>query len=453
MSKKVDSSISRKISRWHFGEMLSHFLLINIVLFIFFSIAVISAGEKQVNELIVSAEKSYPSLSPDEPFGFKIPFAAENDYTRTIVYSRGADNFWNSALAYRVWVHTDGGYSAYDYDFSEAFMLSLKFFIALVILESLLLFGGIGKSLKLTRSALRPLSELTETAQNISKLTGKLNTIDAGQLETRISLESPQKELSGLEEAINGMLDRINESYNAQVRFVSDASHELRTPIAVIQGYANLLDRWGKNDEKVLQESIDTLKSEAQNMKGLVEHLLFLARGDSDTMRLNIETLNIGAIVAEVVRETKMIYASREIEFEAAVVEVNMPGDAQLIKQALRILIDNSAKFSPENEIIKVSLSADCGKVKISISDNGAGIAPEDLPHIFDRFFRSDDSRTRKTGGSGLGLSIAKWIVESHGGSAEVVSRKDIGTRVTLTFDSVKTEYTQPAPQSPLPGL
>ena len=453
MSKKVDSSISRKISRWHFGEMLSHFLAINIILFVFFSIVIIGAGEKQADALIACADKSYSALSSDKPFGFKIPFLKGNDYTRAIIYSRGADNFWHSSLTYRVWVMADGGYAAYDYDFSEAFMLSLKFFIALVILESLLLIDGIGKSFRVTRSALRPLSELTETAQNISKLTGKLNTIDAGQLETRISLESPQKELSGLEDAINGMLDRINESYNAQVRFVSDASHELRTPIAVIQGYANLLDRWGKNDEKVLQESIDTIKSEAQNMKGLVEHLLFLARGDNNTMRLNIETLDIGAIVAEVVRETKMIYASREIEFEAATDELSIPGDAQLIKQALRILIDNSAKFSPENEIIKVSLLADGDKVKISISDNGAGIAPEDLPHIFDRFFRSDDSRTRKTGGSGLGLSIAKWIVESHGGSAEVVSRKDIGTRVTLTFDAVKTEYKQPEPQSPLPGL
>jgi len=354
-------------------------------------------------------------------------------------------NWWGSSVIYRVWMPYEGGYASYDYDFSETFMLSMKFFIALFVLELLLLFGGIGSAIRVTRSALKPLAELTETAQNINKrphsdaelrdLAGKLDLIDAGRLETRISVESQQKEFSGLAEAINGMLDRINESYNSQMRFVSDASHELRTPIAVIQGYANLLDRWGKNDEKVLQESIDTIKSESQNMKDLIERLLFLARGDSDSMRLSKETLNISALIREVIRETEMIASSRVISLTAEE-ELHIDGDAQLIKQAIRILIDNSMKYSPEEESVKVTLTKESNKVKIAVTDNGIGIVPEDLPYIFDRFFRADDSRTRTTGGSGLGLSIAKWIIERHGGSVEVVSRKDIGTRITYTLYS-----------------
>ncbi|MCL1983327.1 MAG: HAMP domain-containing histidine kinase [Clostridiales bacterium] len=450
MNKKLDFSIANRISRWHFGEALSNFLTINIVLLIFFSIAVISAGETHIEKLM--AEESYSELSLSEPSGVKIPFIKESSLTRTVIYERDLSNWWNSTLAYRVWAPLGDGYAAYEYDFTETARLSLKFLIALAAIELLMLLAGIRKSLSVTRSALHPLAELTETTQNISRqkaqsgvsrtqlrdLAGKLDQIDADGLETRISVESPQKELSGLAEAINGMLDRINESYNSQVRFVSDASHELRTPIAVIQGYANLLDRWGKNDEKVLQESIDTIKSEAQNMKDLVEQLLFLARGDNDSLRLDIETLNISAIARDVIRETEMIAPSHAIACE---IEEGafIHGDAQLMKQALRILMDNSVKYTSEKDEVKIALHTEGEKVKIAVSDNGIGIVPEDLPYIFDRFFRSDDSRTRKTGGSGLGLSIAKWIVERHGGSVEVVSRKDIGTRITLSFDAVKS--------------
>jgi signal transduction histidine kinase len=200
-----------------------------------------------------------------------------------------------------------------------------------------------------------------------------------------------------------------------------------------------MLDRWGKNDEKVLQESIDTIKSEAQNMKDLVEQLLFLARGDNDSMRLHIETLNLSDIVSDVIRETEMIAPSHAISLTSDK-DVFINGDAQLIKQALRILIDNSIKYSPEKDSVKVALSVEGDKVKIAVSDNGIGIPAEDLPYIFERFFRADDSRARQTGGSGLGLSIAKWIIERHGGLAEVVSRKDIGTRIILTFDAVNIE-------------
>ncbi|MCL1809341.1 MAG: HAMP domain-containing histidine kinase [Clostridiales bacterium] len=449
MNKKLDFSIANRISRWHFSNAFSHFLAINIVLLIFFSVAVFSVGEKHVDKLM--AEKNYNELSHSEPSGVKIPFIKESGVTRTLIFERDAANWWNSKLAYRVWVPDDDVFAAYEYDFTETARLSLIFFIALNVIELLMLLGGIRKSLSVTRSALRPLAELTETTQNINRrktqssvsrtqlrdLTEKLDSIDADGLETRISIESPHKELSGLAEAINGMLDRINESYDSQVRFVSDASHELRTPIAVIQGYANLLDRWGKNDEKVLQESIDTIKSEAQNMKDLVEQLLFLARGDNDSLRLEVETLDISTIARDVIRETEMISPSRAIACE---VEdgAYILGDAQLIKQALRILMDNSIKYTPEEESVKIALHTEGGKVKIAVSDNGIGIMPEDLPRIFDRFFRSDDSRARKTGGSGLGLSIAKWIVQRHGGSVEVVSRKDIGTRITLTFDAAK---------------
>lgn len=223
----------------------------------------------------------------------------------------------------------------------------------------------------------------------------------------------------------------MRDSYRQQARFVSDASHELRTPIAVIKGYADLLDRWGKTDEKILDESIQAIKSESENMQHLVEQLLFLARGDSGRTTLNITDFDITEVMKEVCEESAMIDQKHTYMFEG---ENPVParGDVSLIKQAARILIENAAKYTPEGGEIKLrSLVAD-GNPAFSVQDSGIGISESDIPHIFDRFYRADDSRSKQTGGSGLGLAIAKWIVERHGGRFEVISRKDIGTRITV---------------------
>jgi two-component system, OmpR family, sensor histidine kinase ArlS len=228
------------------------------------------------------------------------------------------------------------------------------------------------------------------------------------------------------------MLDRINESYRSQVRFVSDASHELRTPISVIQGYANLLDRWGKKDEKTLQESIDAIKDETANMSGLVEQLLFLARGDNNTMALQVERFDLSTLADEVLRETQMIDGRHE--YDSCVTPVFINADKSLIKQATRILIDNAMKYTLSGKRISISVSDEDGYARLTIQDEGIGIAPEAVPKIFDRFYRADESRARATGGTGLGLSIAKWITERHGGHMEVLSRLDIGTRISIVL-------------------
>ncbi|MGI6485121.1 MAG: sensor histidine kinase [Tepidanaerobacteraceae bacterium] len=229
------------------------------------------------------------------------------------------------------------------------------------------------------------------------------------------------------------MLNRISASYHSQLRFVSDASHELRTPISVIQGYVNLLDRWGKNDEKTMQESIDAIKSETENMKDLVEQLLFLARGDNETIRLHKQDFDACEVVGEIISETQMIDPSHNFEMELKR-PAYINADKQLFKQVIRILVDNSIKYTPSGEKIIIRIVCEESSVRITVQDNGIGIAPEELPNIFERFYRSDESRARKTGGSGLGLSIAKWIVERHGGYFEVWSRLNIGTRISVVF-------------------
>lgn len=322
--------------------------------------------------------------------------------------------------------------------FAKALMLTL---LIVQIYAAIRSFRSSGRIIHRT---LRPIVELAERAQSIDTdrgpftpeevqaLTGKLNRINAARLDTRIEVDGAKDELKGLASAINNMLDRINESYKAQARFVSDASHELRTPIAAIQGYINLLDRWGKHDEQALQESIDAIKHEAANMKDLVEQLLFLARADNDVADLTMETFDLAELASSVCQETQLIDQSHVLESRLSSVYVH--ADPKLIKQALRILVDNAIKYTPAGGKIVISVQRRGPRAWITVQDDGIGIPPDAVPRIFDRFYRADVSRARETGGTGLGLAIAKWIADRHGGHVEVLSREGIGTRFSIVL-------------------
>ncbi|AGL00134.1 signal transduction histidine kinase [Desulfoscipio gibsoniae DSM 7213] len=400
------------------------------------------------------AEQDY--IIEEKPEGVKLPKILNVPFPehmrgaiRQVITEPGTDSFGENldGIKYRVWVALpdQGSYYAVEYNIGDYLSVFLPALFVTMIFELLFFAGSIGKGAKAMKRALQPIADLTQSAKNINTtqtaqpiaqlrdLTGTIDTINATDLDTRISISSDQNELKDLAGAINGMLDRINEAYRSQIRFVSDASHELRTPIAVIQGYANLLDRWGKNDEEALQESIEAIKSEADNMKDLVEQLLFLARGDNDSMQLSMEEINLSELVAEIMRETVMIDPNHEFKSKTDS-NVYTIGDIQLIKQAIRIFIDNSVKYTPYDGAISVTTSRDGDYAKVVVQDTGIGIPPQDIPHVFDRFFRADDSRARKTGGTGLGLSIAKWIIDRHRGTVEILSRKDIGTRIIISL-------------------
>ncbi|MGE4273390.1 MAG: sensor histidine kinase [Desulfitobacterium sp.] len=346
-------------------------------------------------------------------------------------------------ITYQVTMKSGENSYLISYHPQKTLQILIAMFAIIVLIELILLIGSISSSARVIRQTLLPIQQLAETARNLTQeggfspeqlqdLAGKLDDINATHLDTRIAVDETQSELKSLASAINGMLDRINESYRSQARFVSDASHELRTPISVIQGYANLLDRWGKKDEKTLQESIDAIKNETASMKALVEQLLFLARGDNNTMSLQMERFELSSLVDEVLRETQMIDGGHE--YTSLSTPVIIFADKGLIKQATRILIDNAMKYTPSDKRISLAVSDDEGYARLTVQDEGIGIAPEAVPLIFDRFYRSDESRTRSTGGSGLGLAIARWIAERHGGHLEVLSRLDIGTRISLVL-------------------
>lgn len=303
---------------------------------------------------------------------------------------------------------------------SEFFYLGILF-SSLAIISVLAIINTLITGWKASKKILKPVKKMSETVQNITN-----NTLD-----TRLDIGGSQDELKDLAHTFNDMLDRLQESYDRQNQFVSDASHELRTPISVIQGYANLLDRWGKNDKEVLDESVTAIKSEAENMKLLVEQLLFLARSDKNTQKVEKTDFYIDELIEEIVKETKLIDEKHSISCEKSE-RAQIYADKSLIKQALRIFIDNSIKYTPEGGFVKISSYVTPEGINISVEDSGAGISKEDLPNIFDRFYRADKSRTKQSGGTGLGLAIAKWIIMKHKGSIEVESQLGVGTRINV---------------------
>jgi len=468
-SAKFRYSITNKLNKRLFFRLLGLFLTLNTLICIITGAALAFYCEnKVITALEILPDKEPPAsgewmemagmgvrklTQPSIRGTFRWPFSRFLPY-ETQYNIRGFRASGNgfagtiSSISYVVNVRVDDTVYEVELFIGTFIQWFIYAFIALQVFELLILLSRTLKDRKMIRRTLDPIAELARAAQSLNEvnkqldhekmmaLAGSLDGIDAGRLDTRIQIDDLQEELKNVAIAINGMLDRINESYAAQARFVSDASHELRTPIAVIQGYANLLDRWGMEDEKALTESVAAIKDEAGNMKDLVEQLLFLARGDSNRINLIEEHVDVSALIEEVVSEMRMLDNGHVFKVAGGGFEIM--ADRALIKQALRILVDNAIKYTDCDGEITVSSESNNETARLTVSDNGIGINAEILPRVFDRFVRADESRTRATGGAGLGLSIAQWIVMRHTGHMEVLSREGIGTKITLVLPAIK---------------
>lgn len=271
----------------------------------------------------------------------------------------------------------------------------------------------------------------------IKNMTEITKTITVNNINTRLDVKGTQDELKELSQTFNDMMDRIEEGYKTQQQFVSDASHELRTPIAVIKGYVNMLDRWGKNDKAVLEESIAAIKNETESMQDLIEKLLFIARSDKSTLVFNKEDFKICFILKEIEKETKMIDNKHKFYFYFYD-DVNMYADKNRIKQAIRVLIDNAIKFTPDEGYIMVSGFIQNEYYVIKVEDTGIGIEKKDLSKIFERLYRAEQSRSKQIGGHGLGLSIAKIIVVGHKGKIKVKSTVGKGSEFSIMLPYIK---------------
>lgn len=291
----------------------------------------------------------------------------------------------------------------------------------LILVKSIEVIFIIIFSYRISKKSLKPVNIMIEDVKEIS----------INELDKRLDVSGIKNEYKDLAKTFNTMLDEIQYSVENQNQFVSDASHELRTPISVVQGYANLLSRWGKDDREVLEESIDAIKDEAESMKKLIESLLFLARGDRNKQIIEKEDFELKDLINEVVKESIMIDENHNI-INTNNEDVIVYGDKNLIKEAMRVFIDNSMKYTQNGGTIKINTFEKNDGVYIVIEDNGIGISKEDLPNIFNRFYRSDKSRNKQSGGMGLGLSIAKYIVDSHNGEIKVYSKLDEGTITSI---------------------
>lgn len=235
------------------------------------------------------------------------------------------------------------------------------------------------------RKELRPLNQIAVRAQQLSNIAfdeSKYHNLEDAISNLKVDsmdkgIHMHDKELQGIETALNDLLGRIRASYKQQAQFVSDASHELRTPIAVIQGYVNMLDRWGKEDTAILEESIEAIKNESNHMQKLVEQLLFLARGDSNRQSLDMKMQDLNSIMREVYEESLMIDENHRYRFEECGY-ARVYGDCDMMKQSARILIDNAAKYTKTGEeiLIRVGVWKD-GSPFYGIQDNGIGMSQE----------------------------------------------------------------------------
>jgi signal transduction histidine kinase len=248
--------------------------------------------------------------------------------------------------------------------------------------------------------ALRPLKSVAVAAEDIGR------TRDFGR---RLPVPRSRDEVATLSASFNGMLSRLQEAYESQRRFVADASHELRTPLATIQGNAGLLAHGPPVAEPVRRAAATDIAEESERMGRLVDRLLTLARADSG-LRLDLAPVDLREVVLDVTRQAAAVHQERTIDVQ--VVGVSVAGNEDALRQLLWILLDNALRYARER--ISVDLEVDSGWARLMVGDDGQGIAVAERERIFERFYRSDASRTGQ--GAGLGLSIALWITEQHGG-------------------------------------
>jgi len=297
-----------------------------------------------------------------------------------------------------------------------------------------LLFTAVAAHVLAGRS-LRPLVRITTTARDIGH---------QGDLSQRIEPPHSRDEVQQLAETFNDMLDRLEDTFNAERRFVSDASHELRTPLTALRGNAEILLRQidaGRIDPVDLHEGLGDIRDEAERMGRLVRDLLTLARADVG-WRAELSNVHLDQVVADAARVATPLAGGHEFVVEADG-ETDVVGNPDQLKQLLLILLDNAFTYTPDGGRIVLSVHHVDGEAEIAVRDNGPGIPPEQLTRVFDRFYRGDVARTYGNLGAGLGLAIARWIVDCHRGTIRVESTPGEGTTVFVRLP-ISREAAQP---------
>ena len=289
--------------------------------------------------------------------------------------------------------------------------------ISLAAAGAIVLIAGVRGGAWLAARALSPVGEIVRTAQRI------VHAEDLGQ---RVPAGPTDDELNQLSATINEMLERLQELFGAQRRFVADVSHELRTPLTAMRGNLEILRRSTARYPPSLDESLAAMEREANRLVRLVGDLLLLAQAEAG-LAVRHEPVALDELVLEVMRELRSLADGVALIPEIAE-QIEVVGDRDRLKQALLNVVVNALQHTPTGGSVRVALDRVDSQAQLRVSDTGEGIGAEDLPRVFERFYRADKARSRGTGGAGLGLAIVKWIAEAHGGSVQASSQPGQGS-------------------------
>jgi heavy metal sensor kinase len=303
-----------------------------------------------------------------------------------------------------------------------------RFATLLLVSIPLLLASAAGGGYWLSRRALAPVDQITKTARDIS----------VQNLSRRLAVPQTGDELQRLSETLNNMLQRLEAAFKKIIQFTADASHELRTPVAVMRTRTELSLRKPRSSEEY-RETIDQVHSELEKTSDLVEKLMFLARADYGEESLELSTSDLGEIARQACNQGRMLSEAKEITFNEEIPKrpIWVKADAPALQRLFLILIDNAIKYTPRGGRVDIVVRQENGCAVGEVRDSGIGVAPEDLPNIFERFYRADKARSRESGGVGLGLSIGRWIAEAHGGTIDIESSLGRGSTFRLRLPLV----------------
>ena len=292
-----------------------------------------------------------------------------------------------------------------------------KLYIQLLIMEALV---AIGLAYFISRLISKPIEQIHDIIASINE-----DNIDS----KRLIIPKKNDEFAVVSQQFNELLDKISFYISQQKHFVEDVSHELRTPVAIVEGHLKLLNRWGKDDPEVLEESLEASLAEIKRMKTLVQEMLDLSRASQVREQYKDATTEVVDTLTQIVANFKVLYPDftfvLDIDSKA---DLLSPIYRNHFEQVIIILLDNAVKYSTNRKEIIVSLSTVADQVEIGIQDFGMGLSEEDKKKVFSRFYRVDKARSRERGGNGLGLSIAKELIEGYNGSISLTSHLDQGT-------------------------
>ena len=298
----------------------------------------------------------------------------------------------------------------------------LRELLGLILGIGVLVFAGgfLGGWLLIGR-ILNPIRRITVTAASISE----------SNLSSRIDMAVTEDELGDLARTLNSAFDRLEAAMKRQSRFTADASHELRTPLTVLMTQMELALRRERTPAEY-RKVLDICLKAVRRMTSMAEGLLFLARADAKAVDLRRESLDLKEVVEEAVGLVRPLAQARGIRLSVAADAFQMVGDRERLGEAVTNLVTNAIQYNRPVGRVEVTLKEGV----LAVSDTGPGIPEEDRPHVFERFYRADPSRSRNAGGAGLGLAITKWIIEAHGGEIDVTGRVGEGTTFRIRFGS-----------------